>query len=416
MSQSFPLINKPLLLFYPLVRVISHRLVQHIMSEEDVVHLDGFKLSLQELGLTRETLNNHASGRIIPFMINEAMRALYQRAKDDPESLSPAERNRVFGRIPPEDEERLCQERLGCTKDQLYEKALTQGDDLSMLECDMIIRGCDYDWKNTSNKATDLERLMKLSADDRILILKGREAIKGPSILRATEKRKQYTRVRAGEARQKAELLRQARNGHRADWVQNMVDRDLPQWGFVVMRTEYSDPRSDEAWKKFQERFDTVGKLIMQSWSGRPPKAELWKTLETVFVSDAALDGASTDVLRERFKSMREGLPEGIRRDCFLVQDKLLAEEWLTIRAVNPDFDAEAPLGTEDVSYTEQKTSITVKDLEGFCGEIQLPLSKVFDWLHYSLLTDSETWERRYKQTTQKQPRSLISYWPYPEY
>lgn len=386
------------------------------MSEEDVVHLDGFRLSLQELGLTRETLNNHVSGRIIPFMIDEEMRALYQRAKDDPESLSPAERNRVLGRIPPEDEERLCQERLGCTKEQLYEKALAQGDDLSMLECDMIIRGCDYDWKNTSNKATDLERLMRLSADDRTLILKGREAIKGPSILRATEKRKQYTRVRAGEARRKAELLRQARHGHRADWVQNMVDRDLPQWGFVVMRTEYSDPRSDEAWEKFQERFDTVGKLIMQGWSGRPPKAELWKTLETVFVSDAALDGASVDALRERFKSMREGLPEGIRRDCFLVQDKLLAEEWLTIRAVNPDFDAEAPLGTEDVSYTEQKTSITVKDLKGFCGEIQLPLSKVFDWLHYSLLTDSETWERRYKQTTQKQPRSLISYWPYPEY
>ncbi|KAL6362627.1 hypothetical protein LRP88_03920 [Fusarium phalaenopsidis] len=387
------------------------------MSEQGVVYLDGFKLSLQELGLTRETLNHHVNGRIIPFMLDDEMRDLYRRAKDDPESLSPAEKNRVFGRIPPEDEERLCQERLGCTKEQLYEKALTQVEDLSMLECDMIIRGCDYDWKNISNKATDLERIMKLSGEDRDLVLKGREAIKGPAILRAAQKRKQYTKVRAAEARRKSEQLKIARQGHRAAWVQAMVDRDLPRWGFVVMRTEYSDPRSDEAWKRFQERYDTVGKLIMQSWSGRPPKAELWLTLETVFVSDAALDGASADALRERFKSMREDLPEGIRRDCFLVQDKLLAEtEWLTVRAVNPNFDPEAPLGTLEASYDSQETSITVQDLEGFSGEIQLPLSKVFDWLHYSLLTDSETWERRYKQTMQKQPRTLVSYWPYPEY
>ncbi|UPK92329.1 hypothetical protein LCI18_003264 [Fusarium solani-melongenae] len=372
------------------------------MSQQGVVYLDGFKLSLQELGLTRETLNHRVNGRIIGFMLDDEMRDLYRRAKDDPESLSPAEKNRVFGRIPPEDEERLCQERLGCTKEQLYERALTQAEDMSMLECDMV---------------TDLERIMKLPAEDRDLVLRGREAIKGPAILRAAEKRKQYTKVRAAEARRRSEELKSASLGHRAAWVQDMVDRDLPRWGFVVMRTEYSDPRSDEAWKQFQERYETVGKLMMQSWSGRPPKAELWLTLETVFVSDAALDGASANALRERFKSMREGLPEGIRRDCFLVQDKLLAEaEWLTIRAVNPDFDPEAPLGTIEVSYESQDTSISVQDLEGFSGEIQLPLSKVFDWLHYSLLTDSETWERRYKQTTQKQPKTLVSYWPYPEY
>lgn len=382
----------------------------------DVVYLDGFKLSLQELGLTHETLNNYIHGRIIPFMLDDEMRDLYRRASDDPDSLSPAEKNRVFGRIPPEDEERLCQERLGCTKEQLYEKALNQVDDLSMLECDMIIRGCDYDWRNLSNKATDLDRILKLSIEDRMLVLKGREAIKGPAILRAAQKRKQYTKGRAEEARQKSQELRIARQGHRAAWVQAMVDRDLPRWGFVVMRTEYSDPRSDEAWKGFQARYDTVGKLIMQNWSGRPPKAELWSTLETVFLSDATLDGASTDALRERFKSMREGLPEGIRRDCFLVQDKLLADtEWRTIRAVNPDFDPEAPLGTFDARYDSPDISITVQDLKGFSGEIQLPLSKVFDWLHYSLLTDSETWERRYKKT-QKLPRTIVPYWPYPDF
>lgn len=383
------------------------------MSEHDVVHLDGFKLTLQELGVTRDTLNFHVHGRIIPFMIDDEMRHLYWRARDDPDSLSPAERNRVFGRIPPEDEERLCQERLGCTKEQLYEKALTQSDDLSMLECDMIIRGCDYDWKATVNKATDLERIMRLSNEDRTLVLKARDSIKGPAILQATGKRKQYTRVRAEEAHQKKTFLRAASHAQRAEWVQDMVDRDLPRWGFVVMRTEYSDPRSDEAWKKLKERYDSLGSQIMHSWGGQPPRAELWRTHETVFVSDAALEGASADTLRERFKSMREDLPEGIRRDCFLVQDKLADR---SVRAVNPDFDAEAPLGTEEVSYDAPGTSITLQDLEGFSGEIQVPLLKVFDWLHYSLLTGSETWERRYKQTTQKQPRPLLTFWPYPEY
>ncbi|RSL45155.1 hypothetical protein CEP54_014387 [Fusarium duplospermum] len=348
------------------------------MSEPEFVYLDGFKVTLQELGVTRETLNNHAGGRIIPFMLDTEMRALYQRAKDDPDSLSPAEKNRVFGRIPPEDEERLCLERLGCTKDELYEKALTQSENLSMLECDMVIRGCDYDWKKIANKATDLERLMTLSQEDRLLILKGREAIKGPAILQAASKRKKYTSVRANEARQKQEQLKIARQGQRADWVQDMVNRDLPRWGFVVMRTEYSDPRSDEAWEKFRERYDNIGEQIMDSWSGRPPKVELWKTLETVFVSDPTLEGASADALRERFKNMREDLPEGIRRDCFLVQDNLLAEtERLMIRAVNPDYDAEAPLGTEEHSYDSNKHSITVQDLEGFCGEIQFPCPRL---------------------------------------
>ncbi|KAJ4319791.1 hypothetical protein N0V84_006172 [Fusarium piperis] len=387
------------------------------MSEQDVVHLDGFKLTLQELGVTRDTLNIHGHGRVIPFMIDDEMRALYIRARDEPGSLSPAEKNRVFGRIPLEDEERLCQERLGCTRDQLYEKALTQVDDLSMLECDMVIRGCDYDWKKTVNKATDLERIMSMSPEDRYLILKARETIKGPAILGAANKRKQYTRVRAEESYQKKALLRIARQAQRAEWVQDMVDRDLPRWGFVVMRTEYSDPRSDEAWKRFQERYKSVCNQTMGEWAGRPPRAELWETHETVFVSDAALEGASVDALRERFKSMREDLPEGIRQDCFLVHDKLFTQaDSLNVRAVNPDFDPEAPLGTEEISYTSPGVSITLKDLEAFSGEIQVPLAKVFDWLHYTLLTDSETWERRYMNTTQKHPRAIISFLPYPEY
>ncbi|RSM11750.1 hypothetical protein CDV31_006624 [Fusarium ambrosium] len=387
------------------------------MSEPEFVYLDGLKRTLEELKVTRETLNNHAGGTIIPFIINEEMRALYERAKDDPDSLSPAEKNRVFGRIPPEDEERLCLERLGYTKDELYEKALTQSESMSMLECDMVIRGCDYDWKNTCNIATDLERLMPLSHEDRLLVLKAREAIKGQAFRQAASKRKQYTSVRADEQRRLQERLRIAKENQRAEWVQDMVDRDLPRWGFVVMRTEYRDPRSDEAWEEFREYYGRIGEQIMKGWSGHPPRAELWKTLETVFVSDPALDGASADALRERFKSMRESLPEGIRRDCFLVKDNLFAEtRRLAIRALDPDYDPEAPLGTEEHAYTSNKRSITVQDLEGFCGEVTLPVPKAFDWLHYSLLTNSETWERRYKTTTQKEPRILLPFWLTPEY
>ncbi|KAM0420448.1 hypothetical protein ACHAPT_011740 [Fusarium lateritium] len=388
------------------------------MSEDDdVVYMDGFKLSLKELGLTRDTLNDFVDGRVLPFMLDDEMRELYRRAHDNPDSLTPAEKNRVLGRIPPEDEERLCFERLGYSKKELYEKAETQVENMSMLECDMVNRGADYDWKNTVNKMTDLQRILGLPADDRTLILKGREGVKGPAILNAAQRRRKYTAVRAAKARQLGVEFNAARLAQRGAWVQDMANRNLSRWGFVVMRTEYGGPESDEAWKDFQVRYNRSCNQIMKGWAGGPPEVQLWLTHESVFVSDPALEGASADALRDKFKSMRGDLPEGVRRDGFLVQDVPFTETKLvTLRAINPDHDPDAPLGTVKIPYDEHGISVSEKDLVGYAGEVKVPMPKVFDWLHYSLLTGTSSWETRYKETTQKDPKMYVPYWPTPDY
>lgn len=69
------------------------------------------------------------------------------------------------------------------------------------------------------------------------------------------------------------------------------------KWGFVVYRTTYAD---DEAWACFKKAVDERSRESIAE-SDAP---ELTESLEWTFVEDRdALDGASRDQLRARFKT-----------------------------------------------------------------------------------------------------------------
>ena len=76
---------------------------------------------------------------------------------------------------------------------------------------------------------------------------------------------------------------------------------EIKKWGWVIYRCTYSD---DAAWAKFRDRVEAESRKSIEQ-SDAP---EIAKRLEWTWVEDAsALDGASTETLRERFREWTAG-------------------------------------------------------------------------------------------------------------
>lgn len=105
-------------------------------------------------------------------------------------------------------------------------------------------------------------------------------------------------------------------------WIRDMLrkgfDRGGDCWGFVCFRTGGygggKDKGGDSAWARFQKYYWQTAETVLLEWGSGD---RLWPSFGTIFVSDAALDGAPADVLRARFKAMVEAgeVQSGIRRD-----------------------------------------------------------------------------------------------------
>ncbi|KAK9418095.1 hypothetical protein SUNI508_08524 [Seiridium unicorne] len=73
-------------------------------------------------------------------------RAFHQRvlATTDLASVTGAERSQLDLRPTPDEEDRLCGEKVGLTMPELKDKVITSPDTLTETECDVILRGADY--------------------------------------------------------------------------------------------------------------------------------------------------------------------------------------------------------------------------------------------------------------------------------
>ncbi|TQN67168.1 hypothetical protein CSHISOI_07830 [Colletotrichum shisoi] len=172
----------------------------------------------------------------------------------------------------------------------------------------------------------------------------------------------------------------------------------------------------DAAWDHLRRTFDDVAQIVL-THCRKLDGQRLYDIRENLFVSDPDLQGASAGNLRARFRAKRDrnGIPEGVHRDCFLVADtETLTCEFMKrkkeyrggswgvpyVKAFDPDYDeATGPLEG------------------GFAGEVSVPSPAVFDWLHYALFTNCETWQERHRQITQEtwQPIETACA-PYPAY
>ncbi|KAF6804027.1 hypothetical protein CSOJ01_10479 [Colletotrichum sojae] len=339
-----------------------------------------------------------------PTPLEPEIKALYVRAVENPSVLTLAEKYRVLGRLPPDQEDEICMQHFGLTWGELIAKALADPEELSKEELDVICDGVQT--KDLFHGVWYFGALPYLSLEEdklkRHALRRAREALDYESAEPAAKERA------LGRRRAINESL--AEESYRYKWISKVMDAGLPRWGFVVFRTGYDAKYSgDAAWERFRELYDRTGETMMgKQWrlSGR----NLWKSHECVFVSEAGLHEASSEELRSRFRAMgeKEEIPEGIRRDCFLVVDEDVitwmdevaskgkecqGSRWTVfLRAVNADYK-----GKE----------------KGDLGEISVPLPKVCDWLYYTLFAQTETWQqlhrkirtRRWKENRRSNPK-----------
>ncbi|KAM0524432.1 hypothetical protein ACHAPE_000526 [Trichoderma viride] len=339
-------------------------------------------------------------------------KVLYLRIIADPTSATRADKNQVYEKPPPDEEDRLCKDRVGITMGELRHKALSNPDAMTEDECNVLIRGVMK--REKSNGRCPLWKL-HLVEDDRKLYHQVGEILYTQEDTevqcRAHHRRHDFDDVieeRRKRKRQQQIDERAAKwRARQPRWVRHMFDANLNtrRWGFVIFRTAYGEGTEYKC-------------VLFESIYGQHALTQLHHCWEKaaglssphypLTVSDPLLEGANIDTLRQRFKTMREQgeILERIATDCFLVayqaalDDPYLTSKtpykpkapgdpdpWqstITVRAINPDYDASVPIASEE-------------DLAGYEGEITIPLPKVFDWLYYCFLAKSEDWETRYK-------------------
>jgi len=337
----------------------------------------------------------------------DEQKAMHQRIVANPTTVTRAERNQIYRHPTPEEEDRLCRDKVGLTMPELKGKAIANSDTLTETECDLIVYGAGYD-RGDPGSGSNSFWFIYLPPDDIQLVQKARELLvsdyENEVFNRAYKRSRHFDPVRRErKAQQKQDLLKAAR----PQWVHDMYDAKLPKWGFIIFRTAYGEG-TDAKWQGFQFTYDmTMITVLCKCWRRA---ANLSSTHRPVFISDSSLDKADVDLLRRQFKIMRaqNQIPDRIATDCFLIVDEAVLnhrvisskiiytpkapgdlDPWqstLSLRAVDPDHDASAPAPSE-------------ADLSEYEGEITIPLPRVFDWLYYYFLVKSEDWETRYKAT-----------------
>lgn len=369
-------------------------------------------------------MSSGSSEAIEPREVTSHLRALFNRAIDDPASITTAEKNEIRLLPPPDEEDRVIRETLPSnSRAELVAKAVTAPETLSREE-EQFLKP-EY-WKR--NKF--------MSQEDRELMYKAIDAttLSDEQTAQANAYKREFQRhkVERAEKERIFQLRDHLRNLPRAEWVQRMVDADIQRWGFVCFRTAYgAEKAGDERWELFKTYYATTGKHVSQIWKGF---RDLWPKHTTHFVSDPALDGCSTEQLRERFRDMRAAgeIPDGLRTDVFLAADEqAIADDcvgsdkpYTTVPCTMNVFGTNmyrvripAPLLRAIDPDHDPATVPTEGPYAGFKGEISYRLPKTFDWLHYTFFAESETWLHRYWYTENIEWAPFrIPHAPYPGY
>lgn len=352
-------------------------------------------------------------------------KALYQRIAADPASATQAERHQIFGRPPPDEEDRLCKEKTGLTMKELQHKVMTDLESLTELETRIVTSGATYNLDGYSDIGHHALWYFNLVDDEHQLASQVYNLLVDDYEAEVGRRAHLHTRVfeddrlaRLAQRRQeRAEAQAAKLRASRPQWVNHMYDAKVRQWGFVIFRTAYSEG-TEQNWQHFQVVYiNTRRRVFHETWRR---SNNLFSMHQEILVSDPSLEGADLDVLRQRFKAMRERneIPGCIATDCFLVADQAVLDHpvvlsktqyqprgpgepdpWhntFSLRVVNPDYDASAPIPPEE-------------DLSGYEGVITIPLPKVFDWLYYCFFSKSEDWETRYKVVKGGEAEQMVS-------
>ena len=200
---------------------------------------------------------------------NPDLEPLYRRAIADPESITRAERNAIWGWPPPEEEDRLCVARTGHARAELIAKAFSNPDDLTLLEVKIVyhldgvqVRMNPSREEQLEPQAYSLRRSMNPSPTEvlfdeaqRALMKLDGEDEKTAWVNAAKREFAPHTAKLDEWRRQWQELDRANRLKTGTHWMKGMIRDGLLEggaecWGFVVFRTGcYGSEEGEAAWQ-----------------------------------------------------------------------------------------------------------------------------------------------------------------------
>lgn len=250
-----------------------------------------------------------------PVVLDEATRALYRRAIDNPSSLTDEERRTVTHRPPGPEEEKRCRQACGLTFSELVRKAIDQRDSLSYHEAVLLVGGFIPGeagrWLRYRSRLSEADQYLLHAAIDMAWTEEMREA-------RANAHAVQKQGLQASSAAAKFLNDDDMRNNRLAMIVpwqeQVLLDTESEVCGLVGFYADRED------WAAFREQIETAAYHGLHYRAGRIKGEAIAKfTLHWV-----PIDDPSDCDLRKLFAKKRDQgeFPRGLRTDSFLFVDQ----------------------------------------------------------------------------------------------
>jgi len=111
-----------------------------------------------------------------PTRMTDEEKAMHQRIVANSTTVTRAERNQIYRRLPPEEEDRLCRDKVGLTMPELKGKVIANSDTLTETECDLIVYGAGYE-QDVPDSRSNSFWFIYLPPDEIQLVQKARELL-----------------------------------------------------------------------------------------------------------------------------------------------------------------------------------------------------------------------------------------------
>ncbi|KJZ69801.1 hypothetical protein HIM_10819 [Hirsutella minnesotensis 3608] len=256
-----------------------------------------------------------------PVPLDDATRELYERAVDDPSSITDAEMRTITLRPPPEQEDELCREKCGLPFEQVVQKALRR-EKLNYDEAEVLRQGLR--WKHR----TDTGALqLRQAQDDKQLRHAAVEAVT-PQSLKDARVIAHPVYVDANNAAAAASLeyyqggeMLQIKRALLTPWQRHILEQgNGGACGLVLFY-----PAAEAArWQGFKAKMDLAVHHGLRAKAGGV-KEPIMDNFQLHLVEAEDND---SKLLQEKFEELRDAgaVPVGLRKDAFLyVDDEALA-------------------------------------------------------------------------------------------
>ncbi|PKY07022.1 hypothetical protein P168DRAFT_86407 [Aspergillus campestris IBT 28561] len=248
-----------------------------------------------------------------PLSLDEATRALYRRAIEDPTSLTDEERRIVTHRPPRPEEDEHCRNACGLSHPELVRKCIDHADNLSYKETSLILAGV-VPWE----AGKQLSYRVRLSGADRDLLHKAAAAAWTEELKAARANAMPVQRwwlrahVEAGNYLNDDDI-RHSLFAMKVPWQEHVLNQPGTVCGLVVFYPTVPE------WPPYQEEIETA------IYHGlHYPMEEIEDAVLAKFTLHwVQHDSNNTDDLQTTFVSKRDSgeLPRGLRTDAFLYVD-----------------------------------------------------------------------------------------------